>query len=370
MGCSYRGKSWASTRPGRPFVTPSSVLIVGNDSGTNIGASLLRAARGLGIPADLADARAAYDAPRAIARFNWWVRGRRPTRLSAFSRSVVERWRATRPSRVIAAGLVPLDAGALEDARTQGIQTAIYLTDDPWNPAFKSRWFLDALPLYGRVFTPRRSNIADLVRHGCRSVDFLPFGFDPELFFPDPPSDTDRPRYESDVFFAGGADDERRPFLAALLAQGFRVALYGDYWERFAETRPVARGHGSPETLRHAIAAATVSLGLVRRANRDGHAMRSIEVPAAGGCFLAERTPEHEAIFGPNGEAVTYFDDIDGMVRETRRLIDDAPRCARLRRRALKIIADGNFTYQDRLLTLMGDTNVRSSVAVSHAEAR
>ena len=124
-------------------------------------------------------------------------------------------------------------------------------------------------------------------------------------------------RYAADVFFAGGADNERRPFLAALVANGFDVALYGDYWERFAETRPVTRGHGSPKELRHAIAASKVCLGLVRRANRDGHAMRSIEVPAAGGCFLVERTREHEDIFGPDGEAVTYFDDIEGMVRET-----------------------------------------------------
>jgi hypothetical protein len=351
-------------------MTESPVLIVGNDGGTNIGASLLRAARALGIPAELADTRAAYSAPRAVARFNWWVRGRRPTHLSAFSKTVVERWRSNAPSRVVAAGLVPLDARALEDARTRGIPTAVYLTDDPWNPAFKSQWFLDALPLYDRIFTPRRSNIADLERHGCRSVEFLPFGFDPELFFPDPPSETEVLHYEADVFFAGGADDERRPFLAALVADGFHVALYGDYWERYAETRPVTRGHGDPRALRHAIAASKVCLGLVRRANRDGHAMRSIEVPAAGGCFLVERTSEHEDIFGPDDEAVTYFDDIDGMVQETRRLVNDTPRRTRLRRRALEIITDGHFTYADRLQTLMGLTRGSASFAQSHVEAR
>jgi spore maturation protein CgeB len=330
-----------------------SILIVGNEGGTNIGASLLRAAKALGIPAELADARTAYDAPRAVARLNWWVRGRRPTRLGAFSASVVERWRNAPPSNVIAAGLAPLDARALADARQHGIPTTVYLTDDPWNPAFKSQWFLDALPWYDHVFTPRRSNVADLVRHGCRSVEFLPFGFDQALFFPDPPPADEESRYAADVFFAGGADQERRPFLAALVANGFDVALYGDYWERFAETRPVTRGHGSPKELRHAIAASKVCLGLVRRANRDGHAMRSIEVPAAGGCFLAERTEEHEELFGPDGDAVTYFDDIEGMVREARRLMDDAPRRARLRARVLDVIAAGHFTYEDRLRRLL-----------------
>ena len=97
--------------------------------------------------------------------------------------------------------------------------------------------------------------------------------------------------------------------------------------------------------------------------------MRSIEVPAAGGCFLAERTSEHEDIFGPDGEAVTYFDDIDGMVCETLRLIEDAPRRERLRARARQIVADGHFTYQDRLQTLMGLTDRPVSLASAHAEA-
>jgi spore maturation protein CgeB len=330
-----------------------SLLIVGNDGGTNIGASLLRAARSLALPVELVDARAAYDAPRALARFNWWMRGRRPTRLRAFSGGLIARWRTGRDAAVIATGLAPIEARALDEARRQGIPTSVYLTDDPWNPAFKSQWFLEALPLYDRVFTPRRSNMSDLVRHGCSSVEYLPFGFDPELFFPDPPPPAERSSYASDVFFAGGADSERQPFLSALLSAGFDVALYGDYWERFAPTRQVTRGHGTPKQLRHAIAAAKVCLGLVRRANRDGHAMRSIEVPAAGGCFLVERTSEHEELFGPAGDAVVYFDNLDHMVAETRRLLDDAPRRARLAARAHAIVEHGHFTYRDRLLSLL-----------------
>ena len=62
-------------------------------------------------------------------------------------------------------------------------------------------------------------------------------------------------------------------------------------------------------------------------------------------------------MFGPDGDAVTYFDDIDGMVRETRRLIEDQPRRERLRARVLDVIARGKFTYEDRLRTLIGQTN-------------
>jgi hypothetical protein len=328
------------------------LLIVGHDGGAHVGASLLRAAKALDVPAELVDAHAAYAAPRAIARVNWWLRGRRPTHLRAFGRFVEQQFDRLSPAVMIATGLAPLDASVLRRARDCGLTTVNFLTDDPWSPVSRSQWFLDALPFYDRVFTPRRANMADLRAHGCRFVEYLPFGFDPALFFPEPAPKGERARYAADVFFAGGADADRRPFIAALLAEGFSVSLYGRYWERYPETRHAARGQGSPRELRHAIAAAKICLGLVRRVNRDGHAMRSIEVPAAGGCLLAERTDEHLELFGPDDDAVTYFDDVSSMVRAAKVLAGDEARRHRLAARAHRLVSEGAFTYRDRLITL------------------
>ena len=98
----------------------------------------------------------------------------------------------------------------------------------------------------------------------------------------------------------GGADRDRVPFIAALGAAGFSIALYGDHWDRFPETKPYDRGYADPQTLRQATAAAKIALCLVRRANRDGHVMRSFEIPAIGACMLVEDTEEHREIFGPD----------------------------------------------------------------------
>ena len=57
------------------------LLIVGNDGGTNIGASLHRAAQSMSVPCELSDTRRAYAGPRVLGRINWWLRDRRPTRL-------------------------------------------------------------------------------------------------------------------------------------------------------------------------------------------------------------------------------------------------------------------------------------------------
>jgi spore maturation protein CgeB len=335
--------------------TTTPILIIGHEGGAHVGGSLLRAARETGLPALLVDMQAAYAAPRVIARLNWWLRDRRPTHLGRFSEAVVARMEQERPRLVLVTGLAPLDQRALREARRLGVPTAVFLTDDPWNPAFKSRWFLDALPFYDRVFTARRANLSDLVRHGCQAVEYLPFGYDPNLFFPDPPPEAARAGYAADVFFAGGADGDRRPFVAALLQAGFSMALYGQYWNRFPDARRFARGIGTPQDLRHAIAASKVCLGLVRRANRDGHSMRSIEVPAAGGCFLVERTAEHEELFGPAGEAVLYFDGLSDMVPQVRTLVADEPLRRRLAARAHAKIVEGGHTYRHRLLRLIGE---------------
>ena len=62
---------------------------------------------------------------RAARRRPFQLVGSRPSADAPgwFSASVAERWRNERPSTVIAAGLAPLDARALDDARQHGIPT-------------------------------------------------------------------------------------------------------------------------------------------------------------------------------------------------------------------------------------------------------
>jgi spore maturation protein CgeB len=229
-----------------------------------------------------------------------------------------------------------------------------YLTDDPWNPRHRSAWFLAALPHYDWVFSPRRSNLDDLRRAGCRHVVYVPFAYNPALHFSEPPTTVDEQRqYACDVLFAGGADQDRIPWISALVRAGFHVALYGGYWERYRETRGHTHGHTGMATLRKAIGGARVALCLVRRANRDGHVMRTFETPAIGACMLTEDTPEHREIFGDEGESVIYFQTVDQMVEKLRWLLDHDDERRRLEAAARASIVGGHNTYQDRLTTML-----------------
>jgi spore maturation protein CgeB len=329
------------------------MVIVGQQGGTNVGASLQRAAQRLRLACHLVDVQATSGAPRWSRFLNWRLGGHRPARLNACSRLVVATCRRFQPSVVLTTGLVPLNAEALAEIGAMGICRLNYLTDDPWNPTLRSNWSMAALREYDHVFSVRRANLLELAEHGCKRVTYVPFGFDPDLFFPEAPNQLDASRLGADVLFVGGADRERVPFIAALAGVGLRVAVYGDYWSRYPETRGCHRGYGDTATLRQATSAAKVNLCLVRRANRDGQVMRSYEAAAIGGCMLVEDTPEHRELFGADGDSVLYFRSIDEMLVRLNELLEAPDERSRLRRAVQQRIAQGGHTYDDRLQSML-----------------
>lgn len=331
------------------------LLMVGHFGEVHVGRHLAAGAESLGLSVTRCDAREAFAGPRWVARVSWRLLGHRPPRLGPFSRRVQRACEVARPALLLATGLAPITAAVVRRLRALGTVTVNYLTDDPWNPTHRSAWFLEALREYDRVFSTRRSNLEDLTRTGCRRVSYLPFAYAPEIHFPDPGPD---PPDDADVLFVGGGDAQRLPYIAALAGAGMRVALYGGYWERRPEVAGLARGLADAPAVRRAVAAARISLCLVRRANRDGHVMRTFEIPAMGGCMLVEDTAEHREIFGPDGDAVVYFRTVGEMVERARRLLQADGERRRLARRARALVVDGRHTYRDRLETMLETVGV------------
>src|SRR5262249_55595531 len=143
--------------------------------------------------------------------------------------------------------------------------------------------------------------------------------------------------------------------MVPLLSAGCGVALYGGYGERHSQTRTAARGMADAATVRKAIGGGATTLCLVRRANRDGHSMRSFEVPAIGACMLVEDTSEHREIFGESRNAVDYVKSPEDAVQRVRVLLRDHCERDRLTRSAHALIASGHHTWSDRLKTMLED---------------
>ncbi|HBY62991.1 MAG TPA: hypothetical protein DEH78_24470 [Solibacterales bacterium] len=335
------------------------VVVVGSRGGTHIGGSFERAA-GRDLSVRLIDSGSAFEGPRLVRAASWRLLGRRPLHLDAFGESVVESCRRSQPAVLVATGLAPLSARRLEQLRRLGVKLVNYLTDDPWNPAHRASWFLQALPLYHHVFTTRRANLEELRQAVPGEVHYLPFGYDPSLFYQVDLEPAEAEALASDVVFAGGADQDRVPYFAALAEAGFTLALYGGYWDRYPATKRYARGMASPDLVRRAFRAARIGLCLVRRANRDGHCMRTFEVPATGTCMLAEDTDEHREIFGRDGLAVAYFRDIPEMIGKARALIAEEESRRAMAALALQIVTTGGHRYSDRLRSILATVHTET----------
>jgi spore maturation protein CgeB len=343
------------------------LVIVGNAGGTNIGDSFLRAAQKLDRDARFCDALSASAAPRILRSLSWRLLGHRPPHLNRFSTQVLDVCRTERPQVLLTTGLAPVVARHLAQIGEMGIHRVNYLTDDPWNRSFSSRWFFQAVPHYDRVFSVRRANLDDLRARGCKRVDYLPFAFDDELFGPDPsendsfepdsfenaPFEAD-PQVDFDTIFAGGADRDRVPYAKALLETGLRVALVGEFWNRFPDTKGRNLGQLAPDALKSITRRSKTAICLVRRANRDGLVMRSFEVPAMGTFMLTEDTEEHREIFGREGEAVMYFKAIPDMIEKLKRVLANDSERLRMARAAQDLVIRGSHTYRDRLKTILG----------------
>jgi hypothetical protein len=325
------------------------LAIVGGFDGTHVGGSLWRAATHLDIDTvkfNVGDA----DGNRILRAALWRFGDRRPPRMRRFSEAVVAGCRQSEPEILITTGTAPLPRSVLRTLRAMGIVCVNYSTDDPWNPVLRASWYLRALPEYDAIFTTRRANIGNFADTGCGQVNYLPFGYDEWLFcrearkFDGPPPD---------VLFVGGADGDRVAFMTEFLRTGPRVALVGGYWERFPAMRPYALGQQRPEALCALTTAAKVNLCLVRRANRDGHVMRSFEIAALGGCMLAEDTAEHREIFGPDADTVVYFRTAREAAERVRSLLADPAERARLSAAVRARISGRAHTYRDRLVSIL-----------------
>ena len=351
-------------------------MIVGIMEEKHVGGQLRKAAEVLGVKAGCMDATEAYRGNGLLRKIAWHFR-RRPIGLSTFSSRVLAAAKEAKPSVVLTTGQAPLDEAVLEEMGEMGIFRANYSTDDPWNPAHQAGWFLRSLQQYDRVFSTRRANLDQFRGLGIQA-EHLPFGYDPDLYFAhwDKRSHLDgnlnrgegreyRGSEQDKVFLAGGGDEDRYPLVRALQEAGIKMSLWGGYWEKAGLK---SQGFLDAAGIRREAAQCMVSLLLVRRANRDGSAMRSFEIPACGACCVAEDTDEHREMFGPDGEAVLYFRTPEELVRRVREAFANPELRQRLRRNAHQAITGRPNTYVDRLKTILERVEEDSRKAAKDAE--
>ena len=251
-----------------------------------------------------------------------------------------------------------------------------YTVDDPFGNRGARRFagFLRAVPRYDLLAVVREENVAEARARGARAVMQVWRSADEVAHAPRELGAGQRRRFASEVVFVGTWMPERGPFMAELIRRGVPLSIWGDCWQKASEWPQLAPhwcgpGLDNDDDYAAAILAAKVTLGLLSKGNRDLHTTRSLEIPALGGLFCAERTREHLELYEEGVEAV-FWRDAAECAEHCRALLADEPR-----RKAIAVAGHAralrNGHYNERVMARILEAAIgRDTVPVQGAGAR
>lgn len=226
-------------------------------------------------------------------------------------------------------------------------RTVHYSPDDVSNPTNTTAAYLAAEPVWDVIITTKRHNVPELLARGARQVEFVLSAYDPAWHHPSYRTSADRWR----VGFIGNYRPDRAQIFHTLGSKfGGQVVIYGPYWRRvYPRGIPgvrLSRGRYA-EDFSVAVAGIGANLVLLNSDNRDTHTCRTFEVPAAGGLFVGERTPEHEELLADEKECLLFTgeQELIALLERIDRFPEEA---ARLAAAGHQRITESGHTYRDR----------------------
>lgn len=328
------------------------ILIIGNSGGTNLGESFYHGSEDCGYATEMVLASQANHKSKILNKIRWVFFDKVPAKQNEFEKSIEKVAENFNPTCIIVAGCIYLSKKILEIFKSSDTATAIYLTDDPWNRSGKSRKFITSLSSYDFIFNPRMLNMKEVMRINPATF-YLPFAYCPHLLN----KGEIRQQYkvklqeQHDVFFYGGADTDRVEIIEGIQAAGFKVLVAGNYWKALYKNKGISviPVNLNPTEIQIATNCSSISLCMVRKANRDGHSMRSYELPYFGACILAEDTQEHRKIFGNDGESVIYYSSQDNLLLQIKKILKSEQLQKVMRKKAHNLIISNQNTYADRV---------------------
>jgi spore maturation protein CgeB len=180
-----------------------------------------------------------------------------------------------------------------------------YCTDDLFARTAYMWLYRRGIRHYDLYLTTNRFNVLEIPkRYGVKTLR-AGMGYDQnfqETVSPALPSE----RNTCALLFVGHWEPHTENYILALRRAGIRVDVWGHLWghARAPELRYV-RPLSYPDYCR-LIARASIALCFLSRANRNESTMRSYEITGVGTFMLAERTDEHEYLFGDGVGAALF----------------------------------------------------------------
>ncbi|PXW35276.1 UNVERIFIED_CONTAM: glycosyl transferase family 1 [Williamsia faeni] len=229
-----------------------------------------------------------------------------------------------------------------------------YSADDVSNPYNTTPEYLASESRWDSIVTTKRHNVPEIIERGGKHVTFVLSAYDPAWHLPCAARTTRR----FQVGFIGSRRPDRVDLLHRLAKQ-FRGNMYlaGPGWQRdplVLKSSATVAGPQYGQDFSVAIAPVTANLILLNSDNRDTHTCRTFEVPAAGGLFVGERTPEHLELLDDGTEALLFSDEAE-LESQLHRCTRSPAEVTAIAEAGYRRIAGGGHRYVDRAREILAD---------------
>lgn len=238
---------------------------------------------------------------------------------------------------------------------------ASYSDDDMYAWQNRTWAYQRGLRHYHVVFTTKSYNADphELPGFGARKVVMVDKAFDPDMHRPVELTASEEAELSADVGFIGSYEQARAEDMLFLAQKGVRVRIWGNGWEAFSESDPnlmvehraLVNRDDNP-LYSKGICATRVNLAFLRKANRDLHTDRSIEIPACGGFMLAEYSTEHARLFEEGKEAI-YFRSRDELLEKLRYFCDHEEARQSIAAAGRRRCLEDCYSHQDRVAFML-----------------
>lgn len=337
------------------------ILIIGNTSEIfHIGSIFSRASESMNLALAVSDININKYAPSM--KYLWGkaffkLAGKRPIEWWSFNHNTAKLIKDFSPQLVLVTGVMPLTDDVFNTCNKIGAKIVNYLTDSPWSQQNSHPLFIKDLPKYNCIFSTKKDIIPDLDTNGVKQVHFLPFGFDPFLHHSLQAGELNEEYSLLNVYpnvcLIGGADAYRISFIKRFLVNfKGKLDLYGDYWSKDQELKQHHRGSVYGDDFCKVVYKSTINIGIIRRANSDGHSMRSFEIPACSGLGIYEDTQEHRELFQGYPE-YGFFTSPEDLADKCNWLLEHPVEREEMRQLGIQLVVKDSNTYSARLKTIL-----------------
>jgi hypothetical protein len=238
---------------------------------------------------------------------------------------LIDRCRKLRPNIVWIDTGTWVSTSTILELKRLGCFLVMHITDAlvarHWRVRFLRRQLNTTVKYYDVLLT---TNADDYNAHyGSSSpiVGMTDLGYDDDLFTPVPLSPDTKTKWANPIIFIGHYEQSTEAGILALINADLPVKVFGHAsWFSSPNTSKL----GSRLQLRlnnedyaAALKGASIGLCFVSKLNYNQTAGRSFEIPGSGTFLLAERTPQHLALYQEGIEA-EFFSSHEELVRKAR----------------------------------------------------